>query len=377
MVMEVLFWGSILFVVYAYAGYPLCLLVLSTVRSREVKKADITPHVSFIIAAHNEVRRIRTKIENTLALDYPPELFEVVVASDNSTDGTDEIVNEYAPTGMRLIRASERRGKEHAQRLAVESASGEILVFSDVATMLDRSGIRNIVKSFNDPTIGCVSSVDRMMNAEGQPVGEGGYVKYEMALRRLETRVNSLVGLSGSFFAARRSICSPWPIDIPSDFTTVLNAISRGLRGVSDTDAIGYYRDLADPGREYGRKVRTIVRGVTALLKHLQLLNPFRYGLFAWQLASHKLCRWLVPFAMVIAIVSNAVLAGESRVYALLAAAQILFYVVAFLSLRSSIRWLQLCRPIGFLVMANVSILDAWMRLARGRTVVAWTPSER
>jgi hypothetical protein len=377
MVIEVLFWGSIVFVIYAYAGYPLCLLVLSMVRNREVKKADITPRVSFIIAAHNEARRIRTKIENTLDLDYPPELFEVVVASDNSTDGTDDIVNEYAAKGVRLIRASERRGKEHAQRLAVEAVGGEILVFSDVATMLDRSGVRQIVKSFNDPTVGCVSSADRMMNAAGQPVGEGGYVKYEMALRRLETRVNSLVGLSGSFFAARHTICTPWPIDIPSDFTTVLNAVGHGLRGVSDSEAIGYYRDLADPGREYGRKVRTIVRGVTALLKHLPLLNPFRYGLFAWQLASHKLCRWLVPFAMMIAIVTNAALAAGSRFYALLAVAQMLFYVIALLSLRSSIRWLQPCRPIGFLVMANISILDAWMRLARGRTVVAWTPSER
>jgi hypothetical protein len=377
MVMPLLFWGSIVFVVYAYAGYPLCLLMLAAIRGREVRKADITPRVSFIIAAHNEARRIRTKIENTLVLDYPSELFEVVVASDNSTDGTDEIVAEYAEAGVRLIRASERRGKEHAQRLAVEAVAGDILVFSDVATMLDRAGVRNIVKSFNDPTVGCVSSVDRMLNAAGQPVGEGGYVKYEMALRQLETRVNSLVGLSGSFFAARRGICTPWATDIPSDFTTVLNAVARGLRGVSDPDAIGYYRDLADPGREYGRKVRTIIRGVTALLKHLRLLNPFRYGLFAWQLASHKLCRWLVPFAMLTAIVTNALLARGSVVYAGLAAAQVMFYVVAFLSLRPSMRWLQPCRPIGFLVMANVSILDAWMRLARGRTVVAWTPSER
>ena len=313
MVMEVLFWGSVVFVFYTYAGYPLCLLLLAALRKQDVKKAAITPRVSFIIAAHNEARRIRTKLENTLELDYPRELLEVVVASDCSTDGTDEIVGEYAQAGVRLCRAPERRGKEHAQRLAVDAASGEILVFSDVATMLDRSGLRNIVQSFNDPTVGCVSSVDRMMNAAGQPVGEGGYVKYEMALRRLETRVNSLVGLSGSFFAARRSICTPWPIDIPSDFTTVLNAVGHGLRGVSDADAIGYYRDLADPGQEYGRKVRTIVRGVTALLKHLPLLNPFRHGLFAWQLASHKLCRWLVPFAMLIAIVTNAALAGWQR----------------------------------------------------------------
>lgn len=375
--MAILFWGSIVFAAYAYAGYPVCLLLLSKIRRRDVVKGNITPHVTFIVAAHNEAKRLEPKIENTLALDYPRQRFEFLVASDCSSDSTDDIVRRYANKGVRLVRSPERLGKEHAQRLAIEAASGDILVFSDVATMLDPDGVTNIVKNFADPSVGCVSSVDRMTNAEGQPVGEGGYVRYEMALRALETQVNSLVGLSGSFFAARRSICSPWRTDIPSDFTTVLNAVSHGLRGVSDEASIGYYKDLADPAREYGRKVRTIVRGVTALLKHLPMLNPFRYGLFAWQLASHKLCRWLVPFAMLTAAVSNGVLAGRNPVYAGLAVGQVLFYVVAFVSLRSSVRWLKPCRPIGFLVMSNVSILDAWLRLARGRTVVAWTPSER
>ncbi|MGE3509282.1 MAG: glycosyltransferase family 2 protein [Vicinamibacterales bacterium] len=375
--MALVFWGSVVFVVYAYVGYAACLVLLSKVRRRDVVKADITPRVTFIVAAHNEARRIEPKIANSLALDYPADRFEFLVASDCSSDATDDIVRQYADRGVRLIRAPERKGKENAQRLAIEAASGDVLVFSDVATMLDPEAIRHIVRNFADPSVGCVSSVDRMINADGQPVGEGAYVRYEMALRGLETQVNSLVGLSGSFFAARRAICTPWRTDIPSDFTTVLNAVRHGLRGVSDQDSVGYYKDLADPAREYGRKVRTIVRGVTALLKHLHLLNPFRYGLFAWQLASHKLCRWLVPFAMMAAAASNAVLAGRSAFYGVLAIGQVLFYVLAFVSLKSSVRWLRPARPIGFLVMANVSILDAWFRLARGRTVVAWTPSER
>lgn len=376
MLTQALFWTSVLFVVYAYAGYPACLWALSLVRRRGVRRGEIAPHVSFVITAHNEAKRIRAKLENTLAQDYPSDRFEIVVASDCSSDETDAIVRSYAPR-VRLVRAPERRGKEYAQRLAVEAVSGEILVFSDVATMLDPAGVRQIVMSFSDPTVGCVSSVDRMMDAEGRPTGEGAYVRYEMWLRQLETQVGSVVGLSGSFFAARKNVCNPWPTDVPSDFTIVFNAVSRGQRGVSDPAAAGYYRDLADPSREYARKVRTVVRGVSGLLKHRALLNPFRYGLFAWQLASHKLCRWLVPFALLGAAMANLLLAREAGFYRLTGVCQLAFYALALLAIRWPVGVLQLWRPLGFLLLANLSILDAWVRLLRGRTVVSWTPSER
>jgi hypothetical protein len=377
MLMEAIFWTSVVFVFYAYAGYPVCLWALHSLRRHGVKRAPITPRVTFIITAHNEAKRITAKIENTLAQDYPADRFEIVVASDCSTDDTDAIVRSYADRGVRLIRASERRGKEHAQKLAVEAVSGEILVFSDVATKLDPSGVRQIVMGFNDPSVGCVSSVDRMIDADGRPAGEGAYVRYEMWLRTLETQVNSVVGLSGSFFAARKEVCTPWPIDVPSDFTIVFNAITRRLRGVSDPSAIGYYRDLADPSREYSRKVRTVVRGVSGLLKHWTLLNPLRHGVFAWQLFSHKLCRWLVPFALMVAAISNLVLLREPGFYWLTAVGQLAFYVLAFSAMRWPVGVLQIWRPVGFLLLANLSILDAWFRLLRGQTAVSWTPSER
>ena len=198
---EVMFWGSLVFIFYAYAGYLLALVVLSLFRNRTVLVGDIQPTVSFVITAYNEEARIKDKIENTLKQQYPQGRLEIVVASDCSSDSTDEIVRSYASSGVRLIRAPERRGKEAAQKLAVSQTSGEVLVFSDVATTLPPQGIANIVKSFNDPTVGCVSSVDRFVDAQGNLSGEGAYVQYEMLLRRLETKVNTLVGLSGSFFA--------------------------------------------------------------------------------------------------------------------------------------------------------------------------------
>jgi cellulose synthase/poly-beta-1,6-N-acetylglucosamine synthase-like glycosyltransferase len=291
---ELIFWLSVGLVFYAYAGYPCALAALSLFRSREVRKDDIRPSVSFIVAAHNEEGRLYEKLANTLAQDYPAHLLEIIVSSDCSTDRTDEIALAFGDR-VRLLRAHERRGKEAAQQLAVAAATGQILVFSDVATALAPDGISRIVRNFADATVGCVSSVDRFVDADGRTSGEGAYVKYEMWLRGLESRVNCLVGLSGSFFAARREACRNWAADRQSDFNTLLNVVDMKLRGVSDPESIGCYRNITDDRREFERKVRTVVRGLSVLDGRLRMLNPFRYGLFSWQLASHKLCRWFVP----------------------------------------------------------------------------------
>ena len=212
------------------------------------------------------------------------------------------------------------------------------------------------------------------MNDRGQVSGEGAYVRYEMWLRGLETRVNSLVGLSGSFFAARRDVCRCWAPDRQSDFNTVLNAVVLGLRGVQDTRSIGYYRDIVDRRREFGRKVRTVVRGLFVLSSTPGMLNPLRFGLFSWQLASHKLCRWLVPFAMIAALITGAALARRSWVYAAWTASQGVFYLAALAGIATGHRALRI--P-AFFVVANASVFVAWLRFIRGDRIVSWTPSER
>jgi glycosyltransferase involved in cell wall biosynthesis len=373
MVLAVIFWSSVALVVYAYAGYPLALAALALVRHRRVRKGDITPTVTFIITAYNEEGRLPDKIANTLAQDYPAGALDVIVASDCSTDRTDEIAQTAGPR-VRLVRANERRGKEAAQQLAIRSATGDVLIFSDVATALAPNGVSTIVRNFADETVGCVSSVDRFVDADGRPSGEGAYVRYEMFLRRLETRVNTLVGLSGSFFAVRRELCDRWSVDRQSDFTTLLNSVDRGRRGVLDTESAGYYRNLVDDRREFQRKVRTVVRGIFVLATHLRLLNPLKYGLFAWQLASHKLCRWLVPFAMAAALVTNALLVSRSPVYQVTWLLQAAFYAAAAAGLWTRAAWL---RVPTFLVVSNAAVLVAWLRFLRGDRVSVWNPSER
>ena len=372
MTAEVLLWCSVALVVYAYAGYPCVLMALTLFRDRPVKKAAITPRVSFVIAAHNEEQRIAEKIENTLCQDYSGAM-EIIVASDCSTDRTDDIVRSYGRR-LWLVRTRERCGKEAAQQLAVRSAVGKILVFSDVATALPPNAVSSIVKNFADPTVGCVSSIDRLVDAEGKASGEGLYVRYEMWLRSLESRVSTLVGLSGSFFAARHDVCRQWASDRQSDFSTLLNAVHMGVRGVLDTDSVGYYRNIADDRREFERKVRTVVRGIAVLERNAGMLNPFRYGFFAWQLFSHKVCRWLVPFALIAAFVSNVFLIAHSPLYAATFLVQCLFYAAALVGLWTGAAVLRI--PMFFFV-ANLGVLTAWLRYARGERIASWNPSQR
>src|SRR4030095_3718112 len=142
--------------------------------------------------------------------DYPEERLEVLIASDASDDATDEIVREYAGRGVRLVRAPQRKGKEHAQGLAISVATGEILVFTDAATILEASALRRLMENFADPAVGAVSTEDVTVGAHGNRTAEGLYVKYEMWIRRLEGRFHSLVGLSGSCLAIRKQLSSDW-----------------------------------------------------------------------------------------------------------------------------------------------------------------------
>ena len=376
--MNWLFWGSIIGILYAYFGYPLSLYLIGIFRGRKVTKKPVEPIVTLIITAFNEEKRIEEKIMNTLQLDYPRENLEIIVASDGSSDATNEIVQRYECRGVKLLDFDKRRGKEFAQKDAVSNAKGEVLVFTDVATRLKRDGLREIVQNFADPGIGCVSSEDRLMRSDGQPVGEGLYVRYEMLLRRLESKAHSLVGLSGSFFAARKEVCRDFSANMQSDFKTLLNSIQLGLRGVSDADAMGYYLDVNDQKKELNRKVRTVIRGLTVFFQHLELLNPFRYGVFAYQFFCHKLLRWLVPLFLITAMFSNMVLSFGSVGYFLVFVCQILFYSVAvvFMLKKEATNYILFKIPAYFLSV-NLAIAKAWWQYLSGHRVFMWTPSER
>jgi len=376
--MEYIFLASLFLIFHAYFGYPFSLRLLRCFRRNPVKKAPHEPLVSLIITACNEERRIEDKLENTVALEYPREKLQVLVASDGSTDGTNSIVKGYADRGITLLAFPERRGKENAQKEAVSHATCEVIVFSDVATRLDPRGLREIIANFADPSVGCVSSVDQVVGKDGKPCGEGFYVRYEMWLRDLESQVNSLVGLSGSFFAARSEVCRDFSGEMQSDFRTVLNSMRLGLRGVSDKDSIGYYQDISDNRREFDRKVRTVLRGLTVFFRNLEFLNVFSYGLFSYQYFCHKLLRWLVPLFLLTALGANVVLSLNSVGYAAVLLLHLVFYGIAIggWSAKSPPSHAALKIPLYFFTV-NMAILVAWWRFVRGKRMVMWAPSER
>lgn len=373
--MQTAFWLCVVGATYSYFIYPFVLLCLPTRRASLGESAQ-WPIVSIIVTAHNEIGRIDDKLRNTLALDYPPDALEVIVASDASSDGTDDAVRSF--DGVRLVRADERKGKEYAQQLAVKAARGEILVFSDVATQIPEAAIRQLVRRFDDPRVGAISSEDRFVSQSGEVVGEGAYVRYEMWLRRLESSVNSLVGLSGSFFAARRSVCEDWNIRVPSDFNTALNAIRLGYVAISAPDVIGIYKDIADSRKEYQRKVRTIIRGVAALAARADVLNPFRFGLFAFQVFSHKLMRWLVPWFLIGLLGISFALAPSHLLYRAALAAQLAFYGLAAVgAVVPAVRRVALVKLPFFFLQVNLAVLHATVAFAFGKRVTVWTPSKR
>jgi cellulose synthase/poly-beta-1,6-N-acetylglucosamine synthase-like glycosyltransferase len=378
--MKYIFYLTGLLCGYSYFLYPLILKIVPARNKRtEVPHRDFAyPKMSLIITVHNEEGRIHEKLENALLTDYPKNLLEIIVASDCSSDSTDTIVESFIDSGVRLVRVDERRGKEYAQLCAIRESAGDILVFSDVSTRIPENSLRILALQFDDTRIGALSSEDRFISNDGRVVGEGAYVKYEMWLRRLESERAGLIGLSGSFFAARREVCEDWDIYSPSDFNTALNCAKKGLVAITCPEVVGIYSDVKDPLIEYRRKLRTVVRGLTAITRHPEVLDPFRMGLFAFQVWSHKIMRWAVPWFMSVLLVSSLVLAAEGLVYQLALWFQVIFYGCAVLGWLSSVfRKHAAIRIIFFFVQTNLALAHALLLFLAGKRMTVWTPSRR
>ncbi len=376
--LEFLFWFAAIGTVFSYFLYPICLKLLPhRKRVLPLESSDeYLPKVSLIVTAHNEEKRIQEKLDNSLSIQYPN--LEIVVASDASSDRTDEIVRQYGSKGVILARAEERKGKEYAQLQAIQQSSGEILIFSDVATSIPEDAIERMVRYFRDPDVGAVSSEDRFVSRDGSVVGEGAYVRYEMWLRGVESNKAGLVGLSGSFFAARRSVCSEWDIFAPSDFNTALNCARQGLIAVTAPDALGVYHDVADSSKEYQRKLRTIIRGMTAISRHPEVLNPFAFGTFAFQVFGHKLMRWAVPWFQILLLCVSFAVASEGAVYKLALVSQLAFYSFVLLGHFSlALRNYAIIKIPYFFIQVNLAVAHATIQFLSGKRMTVWVPSQR
>lgn len=376
--LEIIFWGSLLVVFWPYFGYPIMLKLISVVRAKQVDSQNHTPPVTIIVTAYNEERRISEKIENSLSLSYPEGKLDLIIVSDGSTDGTDEVVKQYEERGVRLLRIPERRGKHHGQKCGIDSARTEIIVLTDATTILEKDAIQKIVRKFADPTVGVVSGEDKIPDDRNSQSGEGAYVRYEMQLRALEAQVGSLVGASGCFFAIRKHLADTWVDNMSSDFFMPIVAYMNGFRTVPDSEAIGYYTVLSSPDREFERKVRTVLHGLEVLFHFKGILNPFRYGFYSIQMISHKLMRWLVPFTLPIMLLSSAVLSASSLFFHIVMISQVVFYSLATIGLAvKRLRSLILFKVPFFFVMVNFSIVIAWFNYITGKKQIVWEATKR
>src|SRR5262245_26397640 len=300
---------------FIYAGYPALMFAISLMFRRPVRRDDITPRVSVIIAAYNEERDIAAKLKNTLALDYPRDRMEIIVASDCSTDRTDEIVRGFGAEGVILCRQPERFGKTVAQHRAVKDSSGEILVFSDATTMYEPDAVRKIGRSFADPEVGCVAGQLIYADASSSAVGKGcrSYWGYETFLKQCESHVESLIGVSGCLYAVRRSCHARLAGDMIDDFVIATEIHLQNLRTVYDPEAIAVEDTNHRSKDEFRMRVRVIKQTMSPLGRYRKTLNPFRHTMFAFQMISHKILRYTAPFLLITALVASGSASGSVR----------------------------------------------------------------
>ncbi|MFN7964268.1 MAG: glycosyltransferase family 2 protein [Acidobacteriota bacterium] len=376
--MSVVLWVSLALIVYIYAGYPLAAAVLGRLIPRRVASGPYEPTVTIVIAAFNEADVIASTLENKLALEYPPELLEILVVSDGSEDGTDAIVQRFATERVRLIRQEPRAGKTSALNLGVQHVRSEIVVFSDANSIYRVDALRNLVRGFADPRVGYVTGKMLYGTGPGDWVGSGcsAFMKYENFLRVQETRLGSVVGVDGGIDAVRRALYLPMRSDQLPDFVLPLSVVEQGYRVVFEPDAIVVEDALSKGSDEYRMRVRVALRAFWALWDKRSLFNPFRRPLFAWQLLSHKLLRYLALVPMLTAFAANLILASKGPVYAVLLLLQLLVWAGALFGLTPAARMIPIgiVRWTSYLLLLNVASLHAFLRFMLGKKQVLWTP---
>lgn len=371
-------------IAYAYSGYPVLLRILARARPKPLPP-DLNgdwPHVSFSVPVYNEERQIRPLLESLLRVEYPAEKRQILVVSDGSDDATDEIVRDYANRGVELLRMPVRVGKSAAENAARSHLRGDIVINTDASARIHPAAVMELVRWFRDPTIGLTSARDVSIGSggDGANKGEMEYVGFEMRLRDLETRVDSIVGASGCLYAVRSELHRVHvPEHLSRDFMSALTAREHGYRAVSVPQALCFVPRTPSLKREYRRKVRTITRGIQTLLYKRHLLDPRRAGLFAWMLWSHKVCRWAAGWATAAALLGLCLLAPEVW----WARPLLAVVVVAGAATALAWRWPESRTPPAiiaipaYFTMSNVAACVGTIRALRGRSDAVWEPTRR
>lgn len=376
--MTVMFWSFLAIVLYVYIGYPLLVVLgVRLRRARPLPRPAPAPSVSLVVAAFNEERTIRAKIENTLALAYPKDKVEIIVVSDGSTDATDEIVRGFEENGVRLVRLHSNEGKSGAQNRGVAVATGEIVLFSDADIELEPDMLNAIVAPFNDSQVGCV--IGRIAyttpDETGTSLGEGLYWRYEVYLRQKESDLGNLAMGSG-LLAIRRDLFEPLDRDVGEDFVLPIKTALRGRRVVYEPAAVGRTVLYQSRSRDMFRtRVRIITKDLRGLFSCKAILNPFIHPVYAWGLVSHKLLRWLVPYFL-IGVFFAAIELHALPLYRYLVVLQIIFYYLAVMNLllESMQRDIRSLYVFSSFFLVNSAAFVGVLRFVAGKKSGRWQP---
>ena len=372
---QILFWATAGVLFYTYAGYPLLLAVIGAFASKKQAQPGYLPQLSILIAAYNEEANIARKLEQTLALDYPADRMEILILSDGSTDRTDEIVQSFTDPRVRLLRMEPRRGKTAAQNRGVQQARGEVLIYYDAKTLKKKQALRYLACNYEDPGVGAVSGRYQYFDPQGNsPTGLGtiAFWNYENFVKMMQSRIRTISGCCGCIYSVRKAAYTDLPDDVISDLVQPLWAIQKGYRVVFEDRALAYEETTQSAGEEFSMRVRVVTRGIRGILSVSDILKPWKFGWVSFQLFSHKILRWLVPFFLVILYASTLALAHHSffRYFFVL---QTLFYAWALLSMAVPLhrRWKILGIPLYFCLL-NAAAFCSVIEVIRGKKYVVW-----
>jgi poly-beta-1,6-N-acetyl-D-glucosamine synthase len=369
--MKWIFWASLALIVYTYAGYPLWLYLRSRRRPRPIHTADSCPTVSIVVAVYNEEQALPRKLRNLLELTYPSDRCEIVVVSDGSSDGTDQILREHTGERLRAFMLPQHQGKASALNRGIQEARGDILVFTDARQMIEVDALQHLVANFADPQVGCVSG-ELMLGdpAPGsQSAGAGLYWRIEKRIRNWEALSGSVVGATGALYAVRRSLVVPLPPGtVLDDVYIPMQAARQGTRIAFEPQARAWDALPATLRQEFRRKVRTLTGNYQLLQLAPWLLSPANPLLFRF--VSHKLFRLLIPFALAGVFVSSLLL--PTGLYQAAALLQIMFYSLGLLALArpglSPVSRLA-NMPLTFLMLNTAAVVAFFNFVSRRRVV--------
>lgn len=385
--MEVLFWFFVACVAYAYAGYPMLLVAASLVipvrkRSLESQPSGPPPRVSLVVPAYNEAAVLERRIQNLRSLQFPADRIDFLLGSDGSTDGTAAIAASVPDPRFRVCNMSQRAGKTALLNTMVSLSSADVLVFTDANSEFAPEALQHLVAPFADPSIGCVIGELVYMNRRepGVRAGEGLYWRLENAIKEMESRFGGTLVATGAIYALRRSIWQHLPAGISDDSVTPLLALKAGYRVVVEPKARAFERAANDLSEEFGRKARMVTRQLGAHRHVGYFLKPFR-PMLAFRLASHKLMRWLVPFFVIGALVSNLFLLAHPFHQATLALAGLgaMAFLAARAALKRSVPVPAVLRLWVYCCTVNAAAFTGVMDFLRGRHRAIWavSPSTR